>query len=86
MENKRATPHVSLSRRFTVQPYSPQTRFKGGVGASPPARGSTPAPRPKLGDYSYSCLLLALSRFLHPGLGSRRVVLGNHATTYQGNQ
>ncbi len=27
--------------------------LKGGIGASPPARGSTPAPRPKLGDYSY---------------------------------
>jgi hypothetical protein len=25
---------------------------RGGVGSSPPARGSTPAPRPKLGGYS----------------------------------
>ncbi len=26
----------------------------GGVGASPPTRGSAPAPRPKLGVYSYT--------------------------------
>jgi hypothetical protein len=27
--------------------------LRGGVGAKPTARGSTPVPRPKLGDYSY---------------------------------
>ncbi len=32
--------------------------LRGGVGASPPARGSTPARRPKLGGYSDTSQLL----------------------------
>jgi hypothetical protein len=35
---------------------------KGGVGTASPARGSTPAPRPKLGDYSYITLAYQIAR------------------------
>ncbi len=34
--------------------------LRGGVGTKPPARGSTPAPRPKLGGYSYNCIPLTV--------------------------
>ncbi len=47
--------NVNFYGQYSVHQVAEDNGFvKWGVGASPPARGSTPAPRPKLGDSSYS--------------------------------
>ncbi len=45
---------VVMALAISIQTPSWDNGFvKGGVAASPPARGSTPALRPKLGGYGY---------------------------------